>query len=345
MASYTVDDTPAVVRRVEDDLDHVEATVREGDPALRSLVLTGGFARGEGAVFDGQPQNDYDFVALRGFGRPDRPYAEMAHELEDRLGLHIDLAPVSVWRLRWVAHSIFWYETALRGRVLWGEDLLDRIPVQRPEDIDPAEGLRLLVNRAAGLLLVRQHGDDHAHRIQASKGLLGAADAHLLAEGQFPPSQKERWRRIQDADFDGSDPDVFRSLEPWLRWAYQFKVRPDRAESRDAETAWQVAAQAVHDAVPTALRHAGLSSLDAYGRRDGILDHLVYLRRAGRVAGARPWLHNPTGQVRVATLRLLEASIDGTIRPEAARRFLGPIVDESEEPLTRLRELRAATLQ
>lgn len=344
-ASYTVDDTPDVVERIERDLESVVATVRESDPALRSLVLTGGFARGEGAMRDGQPQNDYDFVALRGFGHVDPSYERMAHDLEDELGLHIDLAPVSAWRLRWVAPSIFWYETALRGRVLWGEDLLDRIPVRRPEDIDPGEGLRLLVNRAAGLLLVRGDLDEHEHRIQASKALLGAADVYLLADGDFPPSQTERWRRIEEAPPDGSDPDVFRTLEPWLRWAYEFKTRPEGAEVRDAQTAWQVAAQAVNDAVPAALRHAGLTSLDAYGRRDGLLDHLVYVRRARHLPGARRWLRNPTGQVRVATLRLLEACVDGTIRPEAMHRFLGPIVDETDEPMARLRDLRAATLQ
>src|SRR5688500_13331781 len=98
--TYTTHDTPEVVRRIEGDIQHVLATVRAADPKLRSLVLTGGFARGEGALLEGAPQNDYDFVAVRSFGRPKRPYAEIRQRLEKDLGLHVDLATISRWRLR-----------------------------------------------------------------------------------------------------------------------------------------------------------------------------------------------------------------------------------------------------
>src|SRR5687768_12529079 len=179
---YTVRDTPAIVARVERDLKRVIDTVRSADPGLRSLVLTGGFARGEGAVLNDTPQNDYDFVAIRGLRRPRVAYAKLQERLEAELGIHIDLAPVAAWRLRLVSRSVFWYETRHRGRVLWGEDLLPRIRIRSHDDLDRAEALRLLVNRAAGLLLVTDSPDDHARRIQAAKGLLAAMDAHLFAK-------------------------------------------------------------------------------------------------------------------------------------------------------------------
>lgn len=346
MQTYTIHDDPAVRRRVEGDIDLVTRTVREGDSSLRSLVLTGGFARGEGAVLDGEPQNDYDFVAFRGLGRPERSYHEMARELEEEIGIHIDLAPVAAWRIHWLSPSIFWYETALRGRVLWGEDLLDRIPTRDPAELEPSEGMRLLVNRAAGLLLVRGKEDPHGHRIQASKGLLGVADVHLLASGEFPPSQTERWNRLADLRLEGQAPRGLDAFWPWLEWAYDFKVDPANAAPREAQDAWQVATQAVLDSVPTALRHAGFSSLDDYGRTDGVIDHLIYYKRAYQAPHVRGWLTNPTGRVRVATIRLLEACADGTIRPQAAERILGPLAAESaEEPLRILEELRGATLQ
>ena len=57
---YTPRDSPTIVARIDADLRTVIETVAGNDPALRSLVLTGGFARGEGTVAHGQPVNDYD---------------------------------------------------------------------------------------------------------------------------------------------------------------------------------------------------------------------------------------------------------------------------------------------
>jgi hypothetical protein len=342
---YTVRDTPAVVARIESDLARVTETVQQADSGLQSLVLTGSFARGDGAVLDGVPQNDYDFVAFRGVARPRLGYAALRLHLEDRLGLHVDLAPVAAWRLRWVSPSIFWYETALRGRVLWGKDLLGRIPVRRAKDIDPAEGMRLLVNRAAGLLLATAEDDAQAMRLQAAKALLAAADAWLLARGGFSPGQVDRWQRLGTMRHGGPFPPELERLWPWLQWAYLFKVEPDAAPPRDAVQAWQAAARAVLDAVPTALASAGFPSLKAYARHDGIAGHLVYLRRSAEVEGARRLALHPTGTVRVATLRLLEASLDGQVRPEAARDCLRGVARVGSEPLRTLRTLRLATLQ
>lgn len=336
--TYTIADTPEVVARIESDLAIAQSVVRNGDPHLRALVLTGGFARGEGGMRDGRPQNDYDFVAVRSVGRPRVPYATMTAELERRLGLHIDLAPVPAWRLPYVARSIFWYETARRGRVLWGEPLLGRIRVQTAESIDRREGLRLLVNRAAGLLLVTPSTDAHAHRIQAAKGLLAAFDAHLLARGLFAPSQVERWAFA--ASVLRHVP--LRRQAAWFRWGFHFKVDPANGEACDPRQAWLAARQAILAAVPVALQHAGFQDLAQYERSDGLADHLVFAARARQVP-ARPRL-NPTGKVRVATLRLLEAAADGNIPLQAAQ-ALRPWDARGADPLRLLDRLRHATLQ
>jgi hypothetical protein len=359
---YTVADTPPIIQRIEGDLARVIATVRAGDRGLRSLVLTGGFARGEGAMLGGRPQNDYDFVALRGLRRPGVPYAEMAARLERELGLHIDLAPVSVARMPFLAPSIFWYETALRGRVLWGEDLLGRIGVREPADLDPAEGLRLLVNRAAGLLLVTRQGLSaeeadgadgtpgadavaHAYRIQAAKGLLAALDAHLLAADAFAPSQTERWAALAALRSEGRSPAAVEARRPWFEWAFRFKVEPAAAARRDAMEAWRTAREAILAAVPAALQHAGLPDLEAYALRDRLVDRAVYLRRSASIPQARRLAAHPTGQVRLGTLRLLEASPDGKVGPDAARKCLGAVTRSADDPLLLLDALRHATLQ
>jgi hypothetical protein len=263
--------------------------------------------------------------------------------LQQRLGIHVDLAPVAAWRLRWATPSIFWYETALRGQILCGDDLLDRIRTRTPEDLDGAEGLRLLVNRAAGLLLADD--DAHAMRIQAAKALLAALDARMLAAGHFAPSQTERWSLFHRLLDRSPVPDGLLVKCPWLDWAYKFKVDPDAAPQSDPHAAWQAARTAILDAVPAAVRRAGLKSLSDYARGDGAVERVVYALRAHRVPGARRLVANPTGRVRVATLRMLEAARDGYVDAAQARRLLSGIARSGEDPMGTLRGLRAATFQ
>ncbi|MEK6976216.1 MAG: hypothetical protein AABY18_07730 [Candidatus Thermoplasmatota archaeon] len=342
---FTAHDTPAIVSRIGGDLLLIEATLRRGDPHLRALILTGGFARGEGGVRDGAPQNDYDLVAVRGFGPPRVPYARMRADLEKRLGLHVDLATVAAWRLPRVGRSVFWYETALRGRVLWGEDLLGRVPVRDPKDLDPREGLRLLANRAAGLLLATEAASEDAVRLQAAKALLASFDAELLAAGHFAPSQRERWVLFQGLLATHKvAPRLLPTVRAW-QWAYRFKLDPATASTRNAAEAWRTARRAILAAVPAALAHAKMGSLHAYGRGDGIADRIVYALRVHAVPGARRFVAHPTGGVRVATLRLLEASVDGQVQVADARRCMAGIARPGALPLRTLEGLRAATLQ
>lgn len=342
---YTIADDPETVARIEQDLDHIQETVRRHDPHLRALVLTGGFARGEGAVRDGRPQNDYDLVAVRDRGRSEVPYDRMRRRLEHDIDLHLDLAPVPTWRLPLASPSIFWYETALRGKVLWGDALLDRIPVRDARMIPPVEGLRLLVNRAAGLLIATQTDETDAIKVQAAKGLLAAMDAHLLADGRFAPSQTERWR-LYRALHDRDDlPSALTGDPSWFSWAYRYKTDPDQAPTCDPHEAWSVAARAILDAVPPALDSAGFGHLDAFRRADGVVDHAYWFLRSRNVPHARRLALNPTGQVRVATLRLLERAANGGFGREDAEALLAGVVHQIGEPVDDLERLRQATLQ
>ncbi|MHB1261993.1 MAG: nucleotidyltransferase domain-containing protein [Thermoplasmatota archaeon] len=342
---YTTLDTPDLVRRIDADLDEVIAAVREADPHLRSLVLTGGFARGEGTVLDGVPQNDYDLVAVRGFGRPRKAYGPLRNRLERLLGLHVDLAAIPAWRLSHAPATVFWYETALRGRVLWGENLLRNIPIRQAKDLDRGEGLRLLANRAAGLLFATEADDAHAVRIQAAKAILAAFDAQMLAAGSFAPSQAERWQTFQDLVAKGRAPAQMQMQAPQLAWAFRFKTAPRSVIDRDADDVWQAARRILLQAVPVALRHAGYASLDGASHSDGFLDLAAYNLRVHRARGARRLLSNPTARVRVATLCLLQASPDGRVTTAEAERCFEGIARMGPRPLKTLDALRGATRQ
>jgi hypothetical protein len=252
-----------------------------------------------------------------------------------------------MWRLRHVPASIFWYETALRGRVIWSgdgnADVLRRIRVRSPADLERTEALRLLANRAAGLLLATE--GRYEAGLQAAKALLAALDTHLMAQRIFPPSQRERWAAFQTLMARNDAPAGLASRTQWLAWAFATKVDPANAPRRDPHDAWLAARAAVLDAVPVALRHARLPDLDAYARRDGLVDRLVYLRRSRLVPGARRLARHPSARVRVATFRMLEAAADGEPPNVAAQGILDTLAAPTHRPVLTLDALRQATLQ
>jgi len=348
---FTAHDTPEVVQRIASDLGRALLEVRQADPGLRALVLTGGFARGEGAVLRGAPVNDYDLLALRGLAPPRNRYPAVRASLEEALGLHLDLQPVWAGRLGFARPSVFWYETALRGHTLWGDaGLLARIPVRTHEQLDAREGLRLLANRAAGLLLGAR-ASAHDRRLQAAKALLAALDANLLAGGAFAPSQRERWelwRRLREA---GEGPARLEPWEPSLRWAIAFKLDPAAASGRDPDEAWRAGAHALLDAVQPALRAARMRSLEAYARADDLVENLPFRLRSRAVPGARPWALHPTGRVRAAGLLLLAERVERAREFEAggrgARSVLARVVrglPQDPELVPVLERLRGVTL-
>lgn len=347
---YTVRDTPEVVERVERDLARIVEVLSEADPGLEAVVLTGGFARGEGALLDGKPQNDYDLVAVRGLGRPQSPYDGLRRKLEGELGLHVDLQPVWSGRLRWARPSIFWYETALRGRVLWGEaDVLARVPVRSASDIDRAEGARLLANRAAGLLLARQSPDPVFRQIQASKALLASLDAYLLGVGDFPPSQLERWQRFEERIGKGSTPTRLLCRMDALTWAILRKTDPARAPEQDEALLWREAAEAVLEALPFALASAGFSSVEDFARWDHSLDAMAYRAHAQRVPAARRWATHPSGRLRAATLAMLAEELGAPVPHGVAGQGLRSLVkwlpETSADRIRLLEQLRDVTPQ
>lgn len=337
--------------RVEADLGRIVEASRRADPALQAVVLTGGFARGEGALLRGRPLNDYDLLAVRGAARaarwPRPPYGELRARLEAGLGVHVDLQPVWAPRLRLVPPTVFWYETALRGHVLWGRAGLGAIPVREPAAIERAEGLRLVANRAAGLLLALPSRSPRARMLQASKALLAVLDAHLLALGRFAPSQRERWVLFRDLEAAGRAPEPLARRRRWLAWALRYKLDPAGAARPRARDAWTEASAALLEAVPAALGAAGHRSLEDYARADRPWENAAYRLLAQHCPGARRWGPHPTGRVRAAGIALLRERCEGAGGDgPGASELLAPLVRRPTGPsedLPILAELRKLT--
>ena len=229
---------------VADALDVVVAEIVRAVPGLRSVLLAGGFGRGEGSVElrDGGPRliNDFDIYIITRRYVPDDYLEEMATRCSALIGkggqayeeafeerytferfFHVDIRCLVESRLRLLPPSIRYFELR-HAAVLWGDDLRSRLPQIAPADLPRPEGLRLLMNRMT-LLIMAFHrrfivdpdsmSEDERGILAyyVAKGYLAIAEALLLFADDYRPTYTERAAAFGDV-FVARYPELARRL-------------------------------------------------------------------------------------------------------------------------------------
>ncbi|MGH7277089.1 MAG: hypothetical protein ACREJG_00215, partial [Candidatus Rokuibacteriota bacterium] len=188
-------------------------TDRLPSPALRAVVLTGSFARGEGTVLpvDGQLRilGDIEFLVILGrdvdYRTIRRRCAQWGREAAATVGgarvrLDVEFGPVGTGYLTHRARpSIFVYDLARHGKVVWGPpDLLERLAPFPAARIPKEDALFLLFNRTVEQVeawdrLATADGEallDVAY--QRLKLVLDLAGSALAFAGNHTPSYQRR---------------------------------------------------------------------------------------------------------------------------------------------------------
>jgi hypothetical protein len=169
MGKYTLKGSPALDARIDADMARIAEAVQRSrcGRMVRSLVLLGGYGRGEGTPFirggAELPFNDYDLVVVtRPLSRRRRGVVQAdLRALEQRLsadvGLPVDLCLYAANTLAAAEFSLLNYEMKYGHRVIWGEpDSLSLMPSYPAGAIPLSEGTRLLLNRGKLLLDMRR---------------------------------------------------------------------------------------------------------------------------------------------------------------------------------------------
>lgn len=191
------------------------AAERLGLTGRDAVVLTGGFGRGEGALWrqpgcQPRPFNDVDLLVVG--SRPAAPesvLAELRRSLAAALGADfVDLGYVRQSSLAGAEPTVFLYELKAASRVLWGaERVLDAVPAFAPSELPLTEGTRFFLNRGLSLLslslLMEAATDEAALRKSAaaawSKVVLAAGDSLLLERKLYHWSYATRMERMDEA--------------------------------------------------------------------------------------------------------------------------------------------------
>lgn len=261
---FTVDGSLALERRIGRIVANFGQAVSAAvDPSLvRSMILIGGYGRGEGGVEalgsrhacpcgcvpgDERPHNNLDFLLiLEDRGR--RREAEIRKLLfsvaatvgkVNRIG--IDVSTTTVGRLRRAPCLVIWYDMRFGHRPVLGDadfvPSLNRFSVDR---ILPGDVRELMVNRGT-LLVINDHlrrsrpiiGETRRAIVRhAVKAVIGYGDALLFQLGAYHWSYVEKRRRMRQQT---EVPEGFRAL---YEEAAGFRLRPDyeRFPSFELET-------------------------------------------------------------------------------------------------------------
>lgn len=319
---------------IERDLARIVEATLAADPRVSSILLVGGFARGEGTLSRGRPVNDYDLIATRTRPRPPKGlYPALVADLERTLGLHVDLAPVWDARLAFVPRSVFWYEAREAGKTLAGREMRSAIRPIAAGTLPLGEGVRLLFNRAAGLLgAADDEPDPFVLTLQAVKAHLACAEALLVAHGRYHWSLRTREERFRDLALPEGLAHLAKAVERATAW----KLSSDARADPDPGARWDDARDDLVDVLGLILGRAG-TTLARELRHDSLASRLVWLLRTGRLRPA-----SPRARLRAATLRLLAACDAGRPRPGAdlgsARVLLAPFGAATDDGFVELTE-------
>ena len=222
-------------------------------PKLHSVVLGGGYGRGEGGVrhtpSGGKLYNDLDFFVFADEAAPheaqkiDRELKNLSGKWEKQLGIAVDFGPAkNLSALKAVSHTLMFQEL-LRGWLpVWGQADLDQwIEPLDAAKIPYSEAVRLLLNRGMGLLLagnyLKENRDDADFIVRnMNKAYLGGGDALLIAAGKYcwrgPDRVSAFQEYIRTANLSGEYAVLYEK-------AFHWKQEPEVVMPADPAGAWQ----------------------------------------------------------------------------------------------------------
>ena len=237
---YTLKGDAAFDKMLDNHLAKISEAIKKTDISkdIAAIILGGGYGRGEGGVFeapDGQKKlyNDLDFFVIANnvsrskLKKIDRSLAYIGKTFEDKIGIDVDFGPAKNSKeLATMPFTMMWQELREGHIVILGDkDVLDSLPSYDLHDLPRSEGLRLLLNRGAGLLFARQKlrqeniSMDDCDYIGRNlyKTILACGDVLLLLQNQYCLSVQKRFKLLEEHQ---------KNVVETYRQALEFKLSP-----------------------------------------------------------------------------------------------------------------------
>lgn len=264
-------------KAVKSYLDSVVRVISERIPQAKSIVLAGGFGRGEGSVEKrGKkliPLNDFDMFVVVDGKVDEKHLNNVANEAAESLDLgggvplgtdfysfdrqlhantfYVDLKALTPKDMTRLPPMFRYAELKQASTVVWGDSYLDLIPNYSISDLPLAEGFRLLLNRMALLCLYFSldftkreitSSEKHGLLYLGSKALLDLSAPLLQLRGEYVPTYLGRLERLKQI-YKKSFPELYRSLPDLpkrVEDVVSFRTSPDFEKPLDPLEYWSM---------------------------------------------------------------------------------------------------------
>jgi len=262
---YTVSDKAN--KKIQQDMDFIVNEIRRIDPQVISIILTGGFSRGEGPVkIDGGnilPYNDYDIqiVSEKKFSKrnADRISVEISKKLgyrgienfypfkkeEQRIdnNFYIDLKWDTIEDLKALLPRIRNYELRNDSKIIYGKDIRKIIPNFSLKEMPLSEGAKLLLDRMSQLIEYYSTEGNYEQECLSyfiQQAYVAACTSLLLLSGKYKIGYKNSMEILLDT-YETDFPELFKeipNLHYKIRDYVHWKIDPKKPKIEDVEEEW-----------------------------------------------------------------------------------------------------------
>lgn len=259
--NYTKYDNKKINHEIANQLSIIvdEILKYKDELGIVSIVLLGGFGREEGSIIfrNGrvEPLNDYDvnIVVEKHFpffnNLPPLDVNKIINVISDNIKNKIDISHVDMGAIPYsilptLPNIIANYEIKYGGKILWGEDVLKKMPNYDPKEIILSDGITLLFNRfnclINGFPPANLNRKEHSI-VQLVKPLHACCESLLLLSGDYHYSYEERNKRFKKI-FPEIFPELYKRIPQLIEYvdkAIKFKLHPDYDMFPDHEKLWK----------------------------------------------------------------------------------------------------------
>jgi hypothetical protein len=204
---FTAHHDDSIDDHIRGHLELIKAHLIANIPSLVSLMLVGGFGRGEGSVIIEKGHinvlNDYDFILVTKDTCPPPEFLrQQANQLAKQSGVRfIDLIPIQLSELGSLPATQFNYDFKHGAKVIWGQNVIPLLPNYKPHHISIESAKTLLLNRMICLLESYSRSYEVVDPLkenrffiyqQSQKVILSVAEALLISVGHYDTSYAKR---------------------------------------------------------------------------------------------------------------------------------------------------------
>tara|TARA_B100000745_G_scaffold299835_1_gene251694 strand:- start:460 stop:1605 length:1146 start_codon:yes stop_codon:yes gene_type:complete len=242
---FTIHDNQDIYHRISSDLDLITQIILNKFTNIESIVLAGGFGRGEGSVLivdnDIQPINDYDIYIITKNNSEIVDLEDLRNSFLKRVQIRqVDIELIQAKKLKYLKPTMANYDLKYASYVFYGnKKILESIPLIDSSKLSLREGRTPLLLYLISILQAypgekdSQITDNEKFWIyqQISKSILGWSSALLILHGKYHSSYIERENFFKQT-FNNK---VWCEL---VQKATQFKVSPFLDIKEDLYSLW-----------------------------------------------------------------------------------------------------------